>query len=151
MQPVKTVELDLNPLPAPALTNQPDLNNKLIKEVIRSPSGAEVVKNYVIGKFLGKGGFAKVYEIRSLEDSGLQAVKVVHKSQLEKPRAKHKLITEIKLHRAMKHENIARFINFFEDEDHVYIVLELCSNQTLSDLVKRRKRLTELEVQCYCV
>jgi len=31
----------------------------------------------------------------------------------------------------------------------VYILLELCPNQTLSELLKRRKRLTELEVQCY--
>jgi serine/threonine protein kinase len=51
----------------------------------------------------------------------------------------------------MKHDNIARFINFFEDEEYIYIIIELCSNQTLSDLVKRRKRLSELEVQCYCV
>ena len=46
----------------------------------------------------------------------------------------------------MKHDNIAHFINFFEDEENVYILLELCSNQTLSDLVKRRKRLSELEI-----
>jgi len=35
------------------------------------------------------------------------------------------------------------------DKDNVYILLELCSNHTLMELVKRRKRLTEPEVQYY--
>jgi len=31
----------------------------------------------------------------------------------------------------------------------VYILLEVCPNQTLNELIKRRKRLTEVEAQCY--
>ena len=31
----------------------------------------------------------------------------------------------------------------------IYILLELCSNQSLNELLRRRKRLHELEVQCY--
>lgn len=85
------------------------------------------------GRFLGKGGFAKVYEIRNLEESKIQAVKVVEKAALAKSRAKQKLMSEIKIHRSMKHDNIALFENFFEDEENVYIVLELCSNSTLND------------------
>jgi polo-like kinase 1 len=41
------------------------------------------------------------------------------------------------------------FEHFFEDEENVYILLELCPNQTMNELLRRRKRLTELEVQCY--
>lgn len=37
----------------------------------------------------------------------------------------------------------------FEDHENVYILLEICNNQTLNELIKRRKRLTECEVQCY--
>jgi polo-like kinase 1 len=46
----------------------------------------------------------------------------------------------------MHHENIVRFEHFFEDNENVYMMLELCSNSSLSDQVKRRKKLTELEV-----
>jgi len=42
-----------------------------------------------------------------------------------------------------------QFEHVFEDQDNVYILLELCTNQTLNELLKRRKRLIELEVQCY--
>ena len=102
---------------------------------------------YVKGAFLGKGGFAKCYEFRTLDGSStLQAGKVIAKSGLAKARARQKLQSEIKIHRSLHHENIVGFNSFFEDDDNVYILLDLCSNSTLNDQVKRRKRLTELEV-----
>lgn len=58
-------------------------------------------------------------------------------------------MSEIRIHRALRHTNIVAFEHFFEDRENVYILLELCQNQTLNDLLKRRKRLTELEVQYY--
>ena len=51
----------------------------------------------------------------------------------------------------MHHTNIVAFEHFFEDSENVYILLELCQNQTLNELLRRRKRLMELEVQCYAV
>jgi len=58
-------------------------------------------------------------------------------------------MSEIKIHRSLRHENVVGFEHFFEDSENVYILLELCDNQTMSELMKRRKRLTELEVRCY--
>lgn len=58
-------------------------------------------------------------------------------------------MSEIKIHKSLKHEHIVRFEHFFEDSDNVYILLELCINQTLNELLRRRKRLTEFEVKCY--
>lgn len=60
-------------------------------------------------------------------------------------------MSEIRIHRSMHHQNIVGFEHFFEDAENVYILLEICQNQTLNDMVKRRKRLTELEAQCYAV
>ena len=60
-------------------------------------------------------------------------------------------MSEIRIHRSLHHPNVVGFEHFFEDAENVYILLELCSNQTLNEMVKRRKRLTELEAQCYCV
>ncbi len=58
-------------------------------------------------------------------------------------------MSEIRIHRALHHANIVGFEHFFEDNENVYILLEMCQNQTLNELLRRRKRLTELEVQCY--
>lgn len=53
-----------------------------------SSSGEVITKRYIKGRFLGKGGFAKVFELRNLEQNKVQAVKVIHKASLTKTRAK---------------------------------------------------------------
>ena len=66
----------------------------------------------------------------------------------------NQLISEIKIHKSLQNTNIVQFEHVFEDHENVYILLELCSNQvtiihlnqTLNELIKRRKRLTEIEV-----
>ena len=57
-----------------------------------------------------------------------------------------KLMSEIKIHKSLHHTNVVHFENVFEDKECVYIILELCTNQTMNELIRRRKRLTELEV-----
>lgn len=58
-------------------------------------------------------------------------------------------MSEIKIHRSLSQQNIVAFNHYFEDSENVYILLELCTNQTMNELLRRRKRLTEMEVQCY--
>lgn len=79
----------------------------------------------------------------------MSAAKIIHKSNLTRSRAKQKLMSEIKIHRSLHHPHIVSFEHFFEDSECVYITLELCHNQTLNELLKRRKRLHEIEVQSW--
>lgn len=71
------------------------------------------------------------------------------KQNLTRSKARQKLTSEIKIHRSLNHENVVRFDRYFEDKDNVYIMLDICQNQSLSDLVRRRKRLHELEARYY--
>lgn len=118
----------------------------VIEEKITKAPGETIIKRYTRGKYLGKGGFAKVYEVTIPESRKKVAAKIISKASLAKNRAKEKLMAEIKIHRSMRHESIVNFEHFFEDHENVYILLELCPNQTLSELLRRRKRLTEVEV-----
>jgi len=123
--------------------------NAIIEEKITKIGSDPVIKKYLKGKLLGKGGFAKCYEITSLDSKKVMAAKIIQKATLTKSRAKQKLISEIKIHKSLRHCNVVGFEHVFEDSENVYILLELCPNQSMHDLIKRRKRLTELEVQCY--
>jgi len=58
-------------------------------------------------------------------------------------------MSEIKIHKAMKHQNIVDFVSYFEDSENVYILLELCNNLSLNEMVKRWKRLSDVEAKCY--
>jgi len=121
----------------------------IVEEKVVKVNGDIALRQYSKGRYLGKGGFARVYEFMNLDTQKLNAAKIVSKSSLTKSRAKQKLMSEIKIHRSLHQPNIVGFEHFFEDAENVYILLELCSNQTMNELLKRRKRLTELEVQCY--
>ena len=130
-------------------TNQQDFIIETPIEIEElDPTTGTIIK-YERGKFLGKGGFAKCYELKRVDNGRIYAAKIIDKQGLYNGRSKKKLINEIKIHKKLNNSNIVGFEKFFEDKDNVYILLELCSNQTLRELVKRRIRLNELEVQCY--
>lgn len=120
-----------------------------VEEKIANIMGDPLIKKYTKGKFLGKGGFAKCYEFTNLETNKVMAAKIIPKATLKKSRHRQKLLSEIKIHRGLNHPNIVKFEHVFEDNENVYILLEMCTNQTLNDLCKRRKRLTEFEAQYY--
>ncbi|KAF9429367.1 Cell cycle serine/threonine-protein kinase cdc5/MSD2 [Entomortierella beljakovae] len=103
---------------------------------------------YTRGPALGEGGFASCYII---VDQGKNrfAAKVIQKSDLPTFKTRQKLFAEIKIHQGLTHENIVKYYHCFEDDDFVYLVLELCESKTLMELIKRRKRLTEPEVRYY--
>lgn len=109
----------------------------------------DIVRKFRRGKFLGKGGFAKVYEMIDLDTGKVFAAKIVPKSTLQKTRQRAKLQSEIKIHRSLNHENVVKFEHVFEDTETVYIQLELCPFQTLNELLKRRKRQTDVEIKVY--
>ena len=132
-------------------TGDPDPNAAIVEEKIIKVTGDVQIRKYYKGRLLGKGGFAKCYEFSCAENKRVFAGKVIAKSSLVKSRAKQKLISEIKIHKSLHHPQIVAFEHYFEDTENVYILLEICENQTLNDLLKRRKRLTEVEVQCYIV
>ena len=51
-------------------------------------SNGTVIHRYTKGKFLGKGGFAKCYELISLENDKKYAVKAIEKASLTRSKAK---------------------------------------------------------------
>mmetsp|Transcript_21693 Transcript_21693/g.39810 ORF Transcript_21693/g.39810 Transcript_21693/m.39810 type:complete len:718 (+) Transcript_21693:63-2216(+) len=116
---------------------------------VRRQSGLPT--RYSKGRFLGKGGFAKCYEVCDMETKDVYAAKIVAKASIAKPRAQAKLRSEISIHRSLDHNKVVKFYNYFEDSEHVYIILELCSNQTLNEFMRKRpcKRLSEPEAMFY--
>jgi len=107
------------------------------------------VKRYKVRHHLGKGGFANVYRVQSADSAKIYACKIINKSKLVSSEHQRKLVSEIQLHRDLRHPNIVRFERQFEDKKNVYILLECCSNGSLMELSMRRTRLTEPEVRYF--
>lgn len=105
-------------------------------------------KTYTRKNVLGEGGFAVCYEVVD-EKGNTYAAKVVSKQTLKGEKQRTKLIGEIKIQKSLHHQNIVRFYDVFEDSENVYMIIEICRNHTLVELLKKRKRLSEPEVRFY--
>ncbi|PWA15843.1 serine/threonine-protein kinase PLK2b [Gambusia affinis] len=106
-------------------------------------------KCYCRGKVLGKGGFAKCYEMTDLSTGKVYAAKIIPHARVSKPHQREKIDREIELHRVLHHKNIVHFYHHFEDKENIYILLEYCSRKSLAHILKARKVLTEPEVRYY--
>ncbi|CDK26079.1 unnamed protein product [Kuraishia capsulata CBS 1993] len=114
--------------------------------VVRTRTG----RGYHRGLFLGEGGFARCFQMKD-ETGKIFAAKTVAKASIKTEKTKTKLLSEIKIHKSMNHPNIVQFIDCFEDDINVYILLEICPNQSLMDLLKARKSITEPEARFFSV
>uniref|UniRef100_A0A8C8DMU4 Polo-like kinase 3 (Drosophila) n=1 Tax=Oryzias sinensis TaxID=183150 RepID=A0A8C8DMU4_9TELE len=99
--------------------------------------------------FLIAGGFARCYEMTDLSSNKMYAVKVIPQSRVSKPHQREKITNEIELHRTLAHKHVVKFSHYFEDQENIYIFLELCSRKSLAHIWKARHTLTEPEVRYY--
>lgn len=59
------------------------------------------------------------------------ACKVIEKTTLNHSQLREKLQSEIEIHRSLTHQGVVGFQNVFEDEQCIFILLELCPNNVL--------------------
>jgi hypothetical protein len=79
--------------PVPVAVAKPAEDEPTCDEIVedRSKAAQGLIKRYRRGKLLGKGGFAKCYELISMDSGRTYAGKVVPKSTLQKSSAKKKV------------------------------------------------------------
>uniref|UniRef100_A0A1A7YGP7 Serine/threonine-protein kinase PLK n=1 Tax=Iconisemion striatum TaxID=60296 RepID=A0A1A7YGP7_9TELE len=135
-----------NSAPAKNSRNKPEQTKPEMAQVVTDPKTG---KSYSKGKLLGKGGFARCYEMTDLSNNKMYAVKVIPQSRVSKPHQRDKITNEIELHRTLSHKHVVKFSHYFEDKENIYIFLELCSRKSLAHIWKARHTLTEPEVRYY--
>ncbi|XP_065775985.1 inactive serine/threonine-protein kinase PLK5 [Muntiacus reevesi] len=120
----------------------------LVSVFLRDPSSGRVYRR---GKLIGKGAFSRCYKLTDMSTSAVFALKVVPRGGGGAARlhARGKVEREIALHSRLRHRNIVAFHGHFADRDHIYMVLEYCSRQSLAHVLQARQTLTEPEVRYY--
>ncbi|KAJ5766139.1 uncharacterized protein N7511_003755 [Penicillium nucicola] len=107
-------------------------------------------ERYSIGAFLGKGGFAVCYEGALARNGRVYAMKVV-KSQMPQKKMEEKFRTELQIHSKMRHPFVVQFYRAFAFESSTYVVLELCPNGSVMDMVRKRRCLSLPEVRRFMI
>ena len=74
------------------------------------------------------------------------AMKKIKKCEIDEIGEKQ-LVHEIKIQSFIDHPNIVKLYGFFHDEDHAYLVMELCSSGHLYNFLQKKVFLPEKMVQ----
>eukprot|EP01129_Flabellula_baltica_P012612 TRINITY_DN5716_c0_g1_i1.p1 TRINITY_DN5716_c0_g1~~TRINITY_DN5716_c0_g1_i1.p1 ORF type:complete len:347 (-),score=98.51 TRINITY_DN5716_c0_g1_i1:20-1060(-) len=111
------------------------------RNLMLADTDMDIREIYSIGKVLGRGGFSIVYEATNHETDEVLAVKVIEKDALVDD---FKLLKrEIEIMRKVEHENILKLKEIYEDDDHVYIVMELVDGDELFDRIVEKGYYSE--------
>ena len=93
---------------------------------------------------LGKGSYGKV-QLGYLRGTNVQrAIKIIDKSKV---RNVERFKLEVEIMMKLDHPNILRLYDYFEDEQSVFLVLELCSGGELFDRIIEKKYYNDTEAR----
>ncbi|XP_011360431.1 serine/threonine-protein kinase PLK4 [Pteropus vampyrus] len=108
----------------------------------------EKIEDFKVGNLLGKGSFAGVYRAESIHTGLEVAIKMIDKKAMYKAGMVQRVQNEVKIHCQLKHPSILELYNYFEDNNYVYLVLEMCHNGEMNRYLKnRRKPFSENEAR----
>lgn len=107
------------------------------------------IKDFDIGRPLGKGKFGNVYLAREKTLKVIVALKVLFKSQMEKEGVEHQLRREIEIQSHLRHPNILRFYNYFHDATRVFLILEYAPRGEMYKELQRCGRFDDQRTATY--
>ncbi|XP_060089476.1 hormonally up-regulated neu tumor-associated kinase homolog A-like [Heteronotia binoei] len=124
--------------------------NKMTRESRKNFSHTKQVGNYLVGRMINKGSFAKVMEGLHIPTGEKVAIKVIDKKKAKQDSYVLKnMKREPRIHQMIKHPNIVQLYETLETENSYYMVMELCLGGDLMDRICEKKRLEEREVKKY--
>ncbi|XP_053829277.1 hormonally up-regulated neu tumor-associated kinase homolog A-like [Vidua macroura] len=123
---------------------------KMLQETGKTFPHSKQVGNYLVGKMINKGSFAKVMEGLHIPTGEKVAIKVIDKRKAKQDYYVLKnMKREPRIHQMIKHPNIVQLYETLETDNSYYMVMELCLGGDLLDRICDKKRLVEQEVRRY--
>lgn len=96
-----------------------------------SPPRGWSLRDFEIGKPLGKGKYGSVYLARERRSRYIVGLKVLFKEQLLIGQVEHQLRREIEIQSHLRHPNILRLFGYFYDKTRVFLILEFAAHGEL--------------------
>lgn len=127
------------PPPAPTSPAKATETRKLVKQ--RLKSGQKVVNKYVIKGDLGKGTFGRVKLCKSEEDGKLYAVKIMHKTFVQRMAGKEDQLQdvvrrEVAIMKKLNHRNVVKLVEVIDDpsSEKMYLVQEYVQHNLMEEI-----------------
>nr|XP_008512417.1 PREDICTED: serine/threonine-protein kinase 33 isoform X2 [Equus przewalskii] len=113
---------------------------------IRMDNGAAIQEIYTFGRVLGQGSFGLVIEATDKETETKWAIKKVNKEKAGSSAVKL-LEREVNILKSVKHEHIIHLEQVFETPKKMYLVMELCEDGELKEILDRKGHFSENETR----
>uniref|UniRef100_A0A7E4V864 Aurora kinase n=1 Tax=Panagrellus redivivus TaxID=6233 RepID=A0A7E4V864_PANRE len=107
------------------------------------------LRDFDIGKKLGKGHYGKVYLAREKQHQVVVGLKILLKSKIRKQRMESYVVREIDIQCHLSHPNILRLYNYFFDDEKIYMVLEYALHGELYKILQKLTRFCEARTAWY--
>lgn len=107
------------------------------------------IRDFEVGRALGKGKFGNVYLARENNSKYIVALKVLSKKQLIKHNLQHQLRREIEIQSRLTHDNILQLIGYFYDESKIYLILEYAPRGELYKRLQKYKKFDDRTSSIY--
>ena len=114
-----------------------------------APPRQWALRDFEIGRPLGRGKFGDVYLARERKTGFIVAIKAIKKSQLQKAGVEHQLRREIEIQSHLRQRNILRMYGYFFDEKRIYLVLEFAPGGELYKQLTARGHFSETTTARY--
>ena len=96
------------------------------------------VGGYQIEALLGSGGMGQVFRARQTQTGRVVAFKVLHQQYANEPTFQARFLQEARAAAALVHPNIIEIIDFGQQDDWYYLVMELASDGSLRTLLQQQ-------------
>jgi len=100
---------------------------------------------YEMEEIIGEGMFSDVVRGLHIESGERYAIKIIDKSKFQTDKQKWRIRNEISLHKKCKHPNITHFIEYYESDIDICMVMELCEGGELFNRIVERGCFSERE------
>lgn len=107
------------------------------------------VKDYKLGRQIGKGAYAVVRLVLDKNTQQTLAMKIYEKYKLTDPARRKSVTREISIMKRMSHPNIVQMCTSFDNPQSIYIIMEHVKGKSLYQFLKEKpfKRMSEEETR----
>ncbi|KAI7855206.1 kinase-like domain-containing protein [Circinella umbellata] len=131
---------------------QVDMNNNNLSKFNKDINHREWCGNdFIVGKHLGSGRFGTVYIATEKSSDRVVALKFVNKNELQKANVIRFLKREIEIQSHLSHPNVLKLYGYFNDNEHICMVLENAPGGSLYDIAQKESPLPENKVAKYMI
>lgn len=101
------------------------------------------MNNYVLNDEIGQGAFSTIYKGRFRSTTEFYAIASVDKTRRER------VVNCVQLLRSMRHANVIEFHNWYETNNHLWIITEYCTGGDMATILKSNIQLKPAAVEAF--